>query len=92
MTTQKKFLFLPVISAIEVKYPKFVGTGYLALPVLRDAHKEFRVSLDFKPESQNGLLLFSAEFSNAKTDFFSVVLEDGFVVYRSVTEIVIQTI
>ena len=69
---------------VEVKYPRFLGTGYLALPVLRDAHKEFRISLEFKPESPYGLLLFSGEFSNARTDFFSVVLDDGFVVLRLV--------
>ncbi|GFR68605.1 pikachurin-like [Elysia marginata] len=67
---------------VEVRYPKFKGTGYLALPVLRDAHKAFSVSLEFKPQSPYGLLLFSGEFSNARTDFFSVALDDGFVILR----------
>ncbi|KAK3756565.1 hypothetical protein RRG08_007589 [Elysia crispata] len=67
---------------VEVRYPKFKGTDYLALPVLQDAHKEFRVSLEFKPGSPDGLLLFSEEFSNAWTDFFSIALNDGFVVLR----------
>ncbi|KAH9512429.1 hypothetical protein Btru_039560 [Bulinus truncatus] len=33
---------------IEIKYPKFYGTGYLALPVLRNSHKEFQVNLLFR--------------------------------------------
>ncbi|KAK3792891.1 hypothetical protein RRG08_035254 [Elysia crispata] len=47
---------------VEVRYPKFKGTGYLALPVLQDAHKELRVSLEFKPGLPDGLLLFSEGF------------------------------
>ncbi|XP_041360084.1 pikachurin-like [Gigantopelta aegis] len=67
---------------ITVRYPKFRGTGFLALPVLRNAHKEFRISLEFLPEAKHGLLLFSAEIEGAKADFFSVSLVDGFVELR----------
>ncbi|CAL1534448.1 unnamed protein product [Lymnaea stagnalis] len=67
---------------IEVTYPKFFGNGYLALPVLRNAHKEFHVSLQFRPESPDGLLLFSGESSDAKNDFFSIVLDAGYVFFR----------
>ncbi|KAK0045472.1 pikachurin [Biomphalaria pfeifferi] len=69
-------------SEIEIKYPKFTGDGYLALPLLRNAHREFQVELIFRPESYDGLVLFSAETSNAEKDFFSVVLSGGFVTFR----------
>ncbi|KAH9489415.1 hypothetical protein Btru_037656, partial [Bulinus truncatus] len=67
---------------IEIKYPKFYGTGYLALPVLRNSHKEFQVNLLFRPEASDGLVLFSAEAPDAKSDFFALLLKDGFVTFR----------
>ncbi|KAK7495830.1 hypothetical protein BaRGS_00012820, partial [Batillaria attramentaria] len=67
---------------VEIRFPRFRGTGYLALPVLRDAYKEFAVAVEFRPEAKNGLLLFSAEFEDARKDFFSIALVNGFVEFR----------
>lgn len=64
---------------VDVRYPKFHGTGYLALPVLRDGYKELDILIEFKPESPNGLLFFSAEFGDARSDYISVALLDGYV-------------
>jgi hypothetical protein len=65
-----------------VKYPKFMGTGYLAFPVLRGAYKEFKISLEFRPDVANGMLLFSGEHPSARSDFFSVSLVDGYAEFR----------
>ncbi|XP_013414404.1 pikachurin [Lingula anatina] len=65
-----------------VRYPKFMGTGYVSFPVLRRAFKEMTVTLEFRPDTQNGLLLFSGEHPDAHTDFFSVSLIDGYVEFR----------
>ncbi|CAI9728070.1 pikachurinpikachurin-like [Octopus vulgaris] len=67
---------------IVVRYPKLNGRGYLAFPVLRDAYKQFRIYLEIKPESPNGLLLFASEKPDARGDFFSVALVDGQVEFR----------
>lgn len=67
---------------IVVKYPKFMGTGYMAFPVLRGAYKEFTVTLTFRPDTGNGLLMFSSEHDNAVADFFSISLVDGFAEFR----------
>ncbi|XP_046330214.1 pikachurin-like [Haliotis rufescens] len=67
---------------ISVVYPKFHGMGYLALPVLKNGYRDFRISMEFRPEAKNGLLLFSAELDDAKTDFFSVALVDGYIEFR----------
>ncbi|KAK3091994.1 hypothetical protein FSP39_024318 [Pinctada imbricata] len=67
---------------IHVKYPKFHGDGYLALPVLRHAHKEFDILIEFKPRDWNGLLLYTAEREEGKGDYFSIALVNGFIVYR----------
>ena len=65
-----------------VRYPKFMGTGYVAFPVLRGAYKEFSITIEFRPDTQNGLLLFSSEHPNARADFFSVSLVDGYAQFR----------
>ena len=67
---------------VVVKYPKFMGVGYLAFPVLRGAYKEFRLTVDFRPDTHNGLLLFSSEASDARSDFFSLSLMDGRLEFR----------
>ena len=79
---QSLMITTPVITDIEVRYPKFHGNGYLALPVLKTGYKEFDVTIDFKPRANNGLLLYSAESGEAKVDFFSIVLLNGYVEFR----------
>jgi hypothetical protein len=66
----------------EVRFPRFRGTGYLALPVLRDGYKEFAIAVEFRPEAKNGLIVFSSEFSDARKDFFSVTLVNGYIEFR----------
>ncbi len=41
------FLF----SDIVVKYPKFMGTGWMAFPVLRGSYKEFTITITFRPDT-----------------------------------------
>ncbi len=65
-----------------VKYPKFMGTGYVAFPVLRGAYREFTIIVEFKPDTHNGLILFSGDTPQAHSDFFSIALIDGKVEFR----------
>lgn len=67
---------------IEVRYPRFHGNSFLALPVLKTGYKHLDLLLEFKPVAKYGLLLFSAEFEDARSDFFSVALIDGFIELR----------
>jgi len=67
---------------VVVKYPKFSGSGYIAFPVLRGAFKEFIVDVEFRPDLDSGLLLFSSDHPEARFDFFSVVLIQGHVEFR----------
>lgn len=61
-----------------------MGTGYIAFPVLRGAYKEFTITIDFRPGTSNGLLMFSGEHPNARSDFFSISLIDGHAEFRLV--------
>ncbi|XP_076319597.1 pikachurin-like isoform X2 [Tachypleus tridentatus] len=68
--------------AVELKYPKFIGSSYLALPVLRDAHKVAHISLEFRPESYDGILLYSGNHADLHGDFIALTLSKGFVEFR----------
>jgi len=77
-----------------VKYPRFVGDGYLALSPVRRRFDQLTATIVCRPETNNGLLLLNSDSVDAKQDFFSVALVDGravltYVIYhhptRSVT-------
>ncbi|XP_013773558.1 pikachurin-like [Limulus polyphemus] len=69
-------------TAVDLKYPQFIGSSYLALPVLRDAHKSMQISLEFRPESLDGILLYSGEHADLQGDFAALTLNKGFVEFR----------
>lgn len=67
---------------LEVRYPKFLGNSFLALPMLNTGYKHLDILLEFKPTAKYGLLFFTAEFEDARSDFFSVALIDGYIEFR----------
>ena len=71
--------------ASEVRFPRFRANSYLALPTLRDgADKAMQVNIEFRPEHYEGLLLYSGEKTNLEGDFIALLLNQGFVEFRSV--------
>ncbi|KFM59874.1 Pikachurin, partial [Stegodyphus mimosarum] len=68
--------------AVEAKYPRFHDGSYLALPILRDAHKSMQVTLEFRPEANDGLILYSGEKFDLHGDFISITLNKGFIEFR----------
>lgn len=77
-TASKFFILL----AIEIRFPRFRGKSYLALPTLRDAHKSMEITINFKPEYYEGILLYSGEKQNLEGDFVAIILNQGFVEFR----------
>ena len=85
------------VTDVIVRYPKFDGSGYLALPVLRGADQQFVIDVDFRPDAymtssnatptgQVELLLFSSDRDDAQFDFFSVSrLTNGQIEFRFVS-------
>ncbi|XP_015795541.1 pikachurin isoform X2 [Tetranychus urticae] len=67
---------------MEVRFPRFRGRSYLALPTLRDAHKSMKVTIEFRPEYHEGVLLYSGENQNLEGDYIAIVLNQGFVEFR----------
>jgi len=83
---------------VIVRYPKFDGSGFLALPLLRGADQQFVIDIDFRPDvvdmtssndktgSHVELLLFTSDRDDAQFDFFSVTrLPTGQIEFRFVS-------
>ncbi|XP_037077895.1 pikachurin-like [Pollicipes pollicipes] len=69
-------------SALEVHSPRFSGASFAQLPPPVEAHTDMRLTLEFRPEDWDGLLLMSGETADLAGDFMAVVLTDGFVEFR----------
>ncbi|GFU18607.1 hypothetical protein NPIL_372691 [Nephila pilipes] len=68
--------------SVEAKYPRFREDSYIALPILRDAHKSMQVTLEFRPEANDGLIAYSGEKPDLRGDFISIALNKGFIEFR----------
>ncbi|XP_059473292.1 pikachurin [Neocloeon triangulifer] len=61
---------------------RFSGQSFLAFPALRGAYKDVQVTLEFKPETTDGVLLLAAERDDMAGDFLALVLVDSFLEFR----------
>ncbi|CAD5112892.1 DgyrCDS2100 [Dimorphilus gyrociliatus] len=68
----------------EITSPSFDGKSLIVLKLNdRIMRTYFKYEIIFRPKAETGVLLYcGASNSSKSTDFFSVVLEDGYVVFR----------
>lgn len=52
------------------------------MPTLRNAHRSLKINIEFKPESFDGVLLYSGQETNLEGDFIAIILNQGFVEFR----------
>lgn len=52
------------------------------MPTLRNAHRSLQLSIEFKPESFDGVLLYSGQEPTLDGDFIAIVINQGFVEFR----------
>lgn len=71
-----------VKAASQVRFPRFRGTSYLALPTVKDAERSMQVNIHFRPEKNEGLILYSGEKSTLEGDFVALLLNGGFIEFR----------
>ncbi|KAF4519972.1 hypothetical protein B566_EDAN005472 [Ephemera danica] len=75
--------FTYVIEAVDApRVARFSGQSFLAFPALRGAYKDVQVSLEFRPEAPDGVLLLAAERDDMAGDFLALVLIDSYVEFR----------
>ena len=54
----------------------------MAFPVLRGSHERFTMVVEFRPDIDEGLILFSADNSDVQFDFFSLTILNGRLEFR----------
>nr|XP_018904138.1 PREDICTED: pikachurin-like [Bemisia tabaci] len=66
----------------EVRWPRFSGQGWLALPPLQAAYKHVQMLIEFRPESWHGILFLTGERDDLAGDFIAILLNQGFIELR----------
>ncbi|KAG1944011.1 pikachurin [Pimephales promelas] len=67
---------------LMVNFPKFYGYSHMTFEPLKNSYQGFQISLEFKAEAGDGLLLYCGENEHGRGDFTSLALIRGKLHYR----------
>nr|CAD7195790.1 unnamed protein product [Timema douglasi] len=75
---------IPTVLVVTGVVPYFAQAplSYMMLPTLPDAYLKFDIEVSFKPESQDGLILYNGEMRGGEDDFISLGLNGSYVEFR----------
>ncbi|XP_074063456.1 pikachurin isoform X2 [Macrotis lagotis] len=59
---------------IFIQYPQFFGHSYLTLEPLKNSYQAFQITLEFRTETEDGLLLYCGENEHGRGDFMSLAI------------------
>ncbi|XP_036623838.1 pikachurin [Trichosurus vulpecula] len=59
---------------IFIQYPQFFGYSYLTLEPLKNSYQAFQITLQFRAETEDGLLLYCGENEHGRGDFMSLAI------------------
>lgn len=65
-----------------VPYFSQAPLSFIELAPLMDAYLKFDIEISFRPESPNGILLYTGEKARETGDFVELALENAFPVFR----------
>ena len=75
-----------LISDQSITAPHFTGhTSHLSLPTLTNAYSDLQLSLEFRPESLDGIILLTGETQEMTGDYLALLLREGHVELRYVS-------
>ncbi|XP_026096298.1 pikachurin [Carassius auratus] len=67
---------------LTVNFPKLYGYSHMTFEPLKNSYQSFQISLEFKAEAEDGLLLYCGENEHGRGDFTSLALVRGKLHYR----------
>ncbi|KAM9857833.1 pikachurin isoform 2-T2 [Aulostomus maculatus] len=67
---------------VTVKFPRFYGYSHMTFEPLKNSYQTFQITLEFKADSEDGLLLYCGENEHGRGDFTSLALVRGKLHYR----------
>ncbi|XP_064153393.1 pikachurin isoform X3 [Anguilla rostrata] len=59
---------------VAVQYPQFYGYSHMTFEPLKNSYQTFQITLEFKTEAEDGLLLYCGENEHARGDYTSLAL------------------
>eukprot|EP00095_Tigriopus_kingsejongensis_P003764 snap_masked-scaffold965_size75845-processed-gene-0.0 protein:Tk03764 transcript:snap_masked-scaffold965_size75845-processed-gene-0.0-mRNA-1 annotation:"PREDICTED: pikachurin" len=65
-----------------ISSPRFSGHSYLALPTLTNAYSDLQLSVEFRPVSEEGVLLLTGESADMTGDYLALIIRDGHIELR----------
>lgn len=67
---------------IQVNFPRFYGYSHMSFEPLKNSYQTFQITVEFKADSEDGLLLYCGENEHGRGDFTSLALVRGKLHYR----------
>ncbi|KAM9393601.1 pikachurin [Pholidichthys leucotaenia] len=67
---------------VTVSFPRFYGYSHMTFEPLKNSYQTFQITLEFKADSEDGLLLYCGENEHGRGDFTSLALVRGKLHYR----------
>ncbi|KAM9253060.1 pikachurin isoform 4-T4 [Dugong dugon] len=59
---------------IVIQYPQFFGHSYVTFEPLQNSYQAFQITLEFRAEAEDGLLLYCGENEHGRGDFMSLAI------------------
>lgn len=59
---------------IAIQYPQFFGHSYVTFEPLKNSYQTFQITLEFRAEAEDGLLLYCGENDHGRGDFMSLAI------------------
>ncbi|KAB1281227.1 Pikachurin, partial [Camelus dromedarius] len=59
---------------IVIQYPQFFGHSYVTFEPLKNSYQAFQITLEFRAEAEDGLLLYCGESEHGRGDFMSLAI------------------
>ncbi|XP_007949770.2 pikachurin [Orycteropus afer afer] len=59
---------------IAIQYPQFFGHSYVTFEPLKNSYQAFQITLEFRAEAEDGLLLYCGETEHGRGDFMSLAV------------------
>ncbi|CAL8249334.1 unnamed protein product [Merluccius merluccius] len=68
--------------AVQISFPRFYGYSHMTFEPLKNSYQTFQITIEFKADSEDGLLLYCGENEGGRGDFTSLALVRGKLHYR----------
>nr|XP_045613717.1 basement membrane-specific heparan sulfate proteoglycan core protein-like isoform X12 [Procambarus clarkii] len=82
-SNEERSLDLPILLLVTGIVPRFEESSYMSLATLSRAYLTFTLEISFKPESENGLILYNSQRAGSEDgDFVSFGMSDGYAEFR----------